>query len=217
MAHYPRVADEFKTIEDLEKVGSIARFGDGEFNIIKGGNCVSQVFVPGLRAELMNVLAAPQDKCLIGIPTMNERGPKKHWFKKKDEYARFLGKRPYHSAFISRPDSAPWVMTEAYWDSVEDLWRDQDVVLLGCGSRSLNEDIMKEARSIVHVTCNRRDAYAQIDALQEEAEACVLPGGTVFLCAGPCATALAYRLAMRGIHAMDLGHIGMFWRRMPDV
>jgi hypothetical protein len=32
----------------------------------------------------------------------------------------------------------------------------------------------------------------------------------VLICLGTAATALAYRLAKKGIHALDLGHIGMF-------
>jgi hypothetical protein len=33
------------------------------------------------------------------------------------------------------------------------------------------------------------------------------------LCAGPTATVLAYDLARRGRHAVDLGHLGLFYGR----
>jgi hypothetical protein len=36
----------------------------------------------------------------------------------------------------------------------------------------------------------------------------------VIICLGPTATVLAERLAKKGVHALDLGHIGMFMRRL---
>jgi hypothetical protein len=53
----------------------------------------------------------------------------------------------------------------------------------------------------------QRDAYNEIDAIEAGIGT---PKGTVFLCLGPCATVLAERLAVKGVHALDLGHLGRF-------
>jgi hypothetical protein len=67
------------------------------------------------------------------------------------------------------------------------------------------------AATVFHARCFRRDAYSQIDELEA---ACLRSGmARAILCAGPTASCLAMRLSRKGMHAIDLGHIGMFWRR----
>jgi len=39
----------------------------------------------------------------------------------------------------------------------------------------------------------------------------------ILLCLGPTATVLAWRLAKRGKWALDLGHIGMFMKRLGVI
>ena len=39
------------------------------------------------------------------------------------------------------------------------------------------------------------------------------PDHSVLLCLGPTATVLAVDLCARGVHAVDLGHLGMFWKK----
>jgi len=36
----------------------------------------------------------------------------------------------YFSAFVSRPDSAPWIRTQEFIDSVHDLWRNAHAVVV---------------------------------------------------------------------------------------
>lgn len=213
--HYPKVIGEFETLRLVCVGHSIARFGDGEFKIAKGGACVSQVADPKLSQELREILVGSNKGALIvGIPTMDPDGPKAgQWARYKNIYPRLLNpKKVYHSAFITRPDSAPWIDTPTYFDEMESLWRDKEVALVGCGERSLKEDFLYEtgAKKVFFVKCARRDAYADIDALEA---AVVLTGAkTAILCAGPTATCLAARLSKK-LHAIDLGHVGMFWRR----
>ena len=59
-----------------------------------------------------------------------------------------------------------------------------------------------------------RDAYASIDRLM--AEVLAYKNHRVILCVGPTATCMADRLAAEGRHAIDLGHIGMFWRAYEE-
>jgi hypothetical protein len=55
-----------------------------------------------------------------------------------------------------------------------------------------------------------QNAYAEINRI--EAEIMSEPAGPVLMCLGVTATVLAARLAAKGVHALDLGHIGMFRR-----
>lgn len=212
--HYPRVLSENATLDQILKGKSIARFGDGEFKIAKGGSCVSQIADKKLAEELSAILLSNDLQCLVGVPTMDPAGPKyAQWARYRHIYPKQMSmKKEYASAFISRPDSAPWIDCKDFFDRMQKLWEGREVALVGCGERSIKTDFLLQtgAATVAFVPCARRDAYTQIDEL----EAAVLKTkfDRVILCAGPTATCLAMRLSRRGIHAIDLGHVGMFWR-----
>lgn len=213
---YPKVLGEFETLELILQGWSIGRLGDGEAAHLRGRKNVSQVAVPALTREMQEFLAAPPKGCLVGIPTI-ARGPKfENWQRYAPVFTQYVGpKVKCGSAFISRPDSAPWIDVPEFYDKVESLWRDQEVTLVANGERSLTVDFLRElgAKSVAWVRCAYRDAYAQINRIEQE---CVDLGRRVIICAGPTATVLAPRLARQGLHAVDLGHIGMFWRRYAN-
>lgn len=210
---YPNVKGEEETLDQVLAGKSIARYGDGEFNLVRGGNCVSQIADEAMQAELRAILKAPHKDCIVGIPCLDHRGPKfKNWSKYQSVYSPHLNpKVTYYSAFITRPDSAPWINTEAFFDKVESLWAGKHVVMVYGSDRSLSAQFraMKSAADITIIPCPRRDAYAVVDSLEDQ----ILDTqpNTVLLMCGPTATVLANRLAPKK-HAIDLGHIGMFWR-----
>ncbi len=210
---YPRVHDEEDTLRMVLGGRSIARYGDGEFKIVAGHECVSQERNKNLTAELNHILRSPRDRCIVGIPRLDPRSPKyENWKKYENKYPKFLSlTKPYFSAFITRPDSAPLIYTKDFYWRIESLWRGQQIILVHGSDRSLTADFpaMKSASSIITLTCARRDAYAEIDEL--ERTILLAKRKIVILCCGPTATCLAWRLAEHGIHAIDLGHIGMFW------
>jgi len=211
--NYPFVHTEWETLKQMLLGKSIARYGDGEFNIVKGGNCVSQVGHVELTDELKKILKSDNDKCLIGIPNMTEDSPKAaNWNKYKQKYATFMNpKKIYYSSFITRPDSAPWIDTELYWTMTEDLWRGKDVVLVHGGERSLRPEMMTSAHKLVEVISTRRDAFFEIDKLEKEIKSHGIQ--RVIMCLGATATCLAHRLSLQDFHALDVGHIGMFMRK----
>lgn len=215
MNEYPRVVNENDTLDLVLAGKSITRYGDGEFRLAMGGaKNISQVNHPQLRSELADILTTRQKFCLIAIPDMNPESPK-WWFWKKyqHQYPRMLDhKITYYSQFITRPDSAPAIDIPEFYDRMESLWRGQEVVLVRGSERSLveNKGTMQLAKRTYPVLCARRDAYAEIDRV--EAEVLALNVNRVLLCAGAMATVLTYRLACKGLHAIDLGHIGMHWR-----
>lgn len=212
---YPRVVNENDTLDAVLSGKSLTRYGDGEFRLAMGGSKnVSQVNHPDLRRELVEILATPQNFCLVAIPDMNPQSPKWwFWGKYQHSYPRMLNDRvTYYSQFITRPDSAPLIDVPEFYDRMERLWRDEEVVLVRGSERSLVEGkgTMQLARKVHPVLCSRRDAYAEIDRVERDVLA--LNVNRVLLCAGAMATVLTYRLAKRGLHAIDLGHIGYLWR-----
>lgn len=213
---YPVVLPELETIERAHAGANLSRYGDGELKLALGGNCVSQPADKNLAVELRRILRSPAPGCLPCIPNVNSKTPKiaswQAWAQPPyvDLYDSAL---TYGSSFVTRPDSAPWIDTPEYWDRIKDFWRGKDVALVAGTMRSLRPEMLEEASSVKFISApsgQKGDgAYAKINELEEE---CAAFKGPVLLCVGPTATVLADRLARRGVHAQDLGHIGMFMR-----
>lgn len=217
---YPHVMDEETTLRCALSGMSIARYGDGELRLANGGDSVSQrERTPELRSELVRILSNAQwhtpgggNTCLVCIPRVDCPTPKSaNWARYTGQQYVKLYKRTegYGSAFITRPDSAPWIDKPEYWDDVSRLWEGKNVCLVRGDDKSLTPGMMHSAASVRDIIAPRQNAYSQIDKI--EAEIGATPE-TVILCLGATATCLAYRLAMKGIHALDLGHMGMFMK-----
>lgn len=208
---YPKVLSEQATVLSCQ-VLSCARFGDGELRVALGGGCVSQTPDNRLAQELRTMLYQPPQGVLVCIPNVESETPRPAW---KANWAvdKFVSMydpdATYGSSFITRPDSAPWIDTPEYWSSVWDLWRGKDIVFVRGDYRSLRLDQLSEAATIREVVGPSKHAYAEIDRIEEEIGK---HHGPVIMCLGCAATALAVRLAKKGIHAIDLGHAGMFAR-----
>lgn len=211
----PPVLSEFETINQALKGKSLARYGDGELRLMAGrGTCVSQDPDPKLAAELRDILKNPPKNCLVCLPISKGSPKAEMWARYQGhDFLKHFGAGPYGSAFISRPDSAPWIDTPEYWHSVCRLWEGKHVVFAAGSDRSLRADDFSAAAALTHIEAPRRDAYSEIDRLELEITVTVRDGGVAILCLGPTATVLAARLSRKGIHALDLGHIGMFMRR----
>lgn len=214
---YPKVLGEFETLELALQGYSIARAGDGELNHLRGKKNVSQVADPKLTAELQALFLQPPKGLIPCIPTMDPRCPKiANWKKYEPLFERYLSpKVRYGSAFISRPDNAPWIDVPEFYDKMERLWKGLHVTLVANGERSFTKEFLESTGAVsVHwVRCSYRDAYAAIDRLEEE---CRAAGRRTIICAGPAAKPLAARLCRAKIHAIDLGHAGMFHRRYAN-
>jgi hypothetical protein len=207
---YPAILSEDLTLEQASRV-SIARFGDGEWRCAVGGGCTSQRPDPNLARELQQILLRPKG-CLVCLPNIFNGCPRKEsWIRYTEErYVKYCGAKTYGSAFITRPDNAPWIDRPDYWERVRGLWRGVDIVLVVGDKKSITTEMIgTEALSVREVIGPRQHAYAEIDRIEAEIGA---TSARVLLCLGAAATVLAYRLALKGLHAIDLGHIGMFMK-----
>lgn len=209
---YPKVYGEWETLAKLKSGFSIARLGDGEFKMIDGAGYVREPPNKKLAHELRQVLRKPHNTCLRAIPTMDPAGPKyPTWKKHTDRFTGLLRrtKGPFYSAFISRPDSAPWIRTKQYAEEFASLWAGKRVAVL-CEKESgtLRALGASSPALIDHVLCPSHEAYAQIDWFEKQ----LLRNGPeiVILSCGMTATCLAMRLARHGVQAIDFGSGGSF-------
>ena len=208
---WPPVLSEEETLRQVASGRSIARYGDGEFKLCLGGSIKSQVFEARLGRRLREILHRSGD-CLVGIPNV-AMPTKPFWdqFRVPRITGLFDLDRLYASAFISRPDSAPWIHNPTYWKRVESLWKGKAVTLVRGSGKSLTAALLTpSAASVNEILCPRQNAWARFDELLEQ----IGRPATAILCCGPTATVLAVELAARGVHAIDLGHVGMWFKRL---
>lgn len=208
---YPQVHDEFETVKMLHMGYSIARFGDGEFKIMDGAGYVREPPNKALAHEMRCVLRSPYSKCLVAVPTMNPEGPKyASWARHKLRFAKMLRrtKVPLYSAFISRPDSAPWIATPEFVHAYASVWAGKKVVVLAEECSKTPTAARMPGADVIHIECPSHEAYKRID----EFEKALLASGAdiALLSCGPTATCLANRLARRGLQAIDFGSGGKF-------
>lgn len=205
---YPEVLDERATLEQVVAGRSLARYGDGEFKICQGHGCKSQEQSATLSERMRTVLHESGD-CLVGIPNIRSDTPKAEFWGKYMSYASYLTTREYVSSFVTRPDSAPWINTQDYWALLESLWVGQDVTLVRGSGKSLVADDLVGARSVTEIIGPRQHAWADYDQLLDR----IGTPKRALLCLGPTATIMAVDLCAHGVHAIDLGHAGMFLRK----
>lgn len=216
------VLDEHETMRRVrDERLSLARFGDGEIKLCRGGSCKTQTADPVLAKRLRNILKADEPRCLVAVPNIwGARETKPFWRSYRDGVnAQFY--RPgavYGSSFVSRPDSAPWINSDAYWGLVRSIWQDRSVVLVTGskkGRQFLDSGMLSNASKVcAAVDVPRQNAWSAHDRLLDEASdmASVLVDPVVVLALGATSTVMAYELARRGIQALDLGHMGLFYR-----
>lgn len=213
---YPRVLSERDTIQAALDGRSLARFGDGELKIIRGRDAKSQRYHPDLARILRGMLQTEGTAVLPCIPRLVPSGPKDEFWRPYalPPYTWFYTRNAaYGSSFITRPDSAPHIDDPFYWSLVRQLWMDRDVVLVRGSGKSLTPERLAGARSVKEILGPVQHAWAAHRELFQQLRG---EKRRVLLCLGATATALAYMLAEEGVHALDLGHLGMFTKRIGE-
>ena len=206
---YPAILSERDTLAQVCAGVSLARYGDGEFKLCQGRSAKAQDHDPQLATRLRQILIDP-GPALVGVPNLRSPTPKHAFWDPFAVCARlFDPQRRYGSAFVTRPDSAPWINEPAYWAQLETLWRSTDVTLIRGSEKSLVAADLEDAGAVREILAPRRDAWREYAALLER----VGTPRRALICLGPTGTVLAADLARRGVHAIDLGHVGLFWRK----
>ncbi len=135
--HYPRVSNEALTLKKAVTGMSLARFGDGELRLCRGESSISQKWSAGIQTELRRILTEGDNRYLPCIPNLNpnelEDVTPRHYFWSQYEKPRYTHlynpDTLYGSSFVTRPDNAPWIDRESYWEQFEGLWRHKRVLL----------------------------------------------------------------------------------------
>lgn len=217
----PKVDDIFATMRQLIDGKSIARFGDGEFDLINGVKEGFQRPDKRLGILLKEVLDSQNENLLVGIPDIFENRlkflPRAHnhwkWYKVYhfDLLKRLLGEnRHFSNSLISR-----------FYSDIDDLdfnrlikmyrqiWDNKDVYIIeGEKTRiGVGNDLLSNSKSISRILAPAKNAFDKYDDILNKAKELIPTGALIILALGPTATILARDLCNVGYQALDLGHI----------
>lgn len=219
---YPKVKDSNATLQKLIETNcSIARYGDGEFNVIFNENTSFQSSSKQLAKRLKEILISSEPNILIAIPNIFASleqfvdSGATFWrkyvvYNRKTIYELLNFEHQYFDSIVSRPylEIKDKSKCEQYFNNFKKVWDNKDVIFVeGEASRlGYKNNLFDNAKSIKRIICPAKNAF---DKYSEIFDFCITqPKDSLFILAlGPTATVLAYDLAKEGFRALDLGHL----------
>lgn len=213
------IEETIKRVKDEKK--SIARFGDGELDIIKGGKIGFQSKNEKLGEKLGKILKEKQDFCLIGVPdainnfnNITEES-EAFWIKNMEEnrkiWLEYLNEDMTYCTsnltrlYIRYKDRSN---SGKHFNMLKSIWKDRDVVICeGEQTRmGVGNDLLDECKTIKRIICPSENAFDKYDEILATLRQ--QPKNSLILIAlGPTATVLAYELSKEGYQALDIGHL----------
>ena len=230
--HQPRVFGMSDTILAIkERRASIARYGDGEFDIIFGRTQGFQKKDLELSKRLREILTKNDlsERFLVAIPdcfgdlSQFREAAQVHWRirldKERIKWVRCLNtKAPYYQAQITRFyfDWTDKSKCNDWYTGLKGIWDNEDVLLVeGELSRvGVGNDLFDNAASVRRIHCPAENAFDYYEEILETICNNAKPSDLIFMALGPTATVLAYDLFQRGYWAIDAGHIDLEYEWM---
>jgi hypothetical protein len=214
-----KVMSEWETLRKVLDGMSLARYGDGEVKHIEGKRNVSQVFVSSLQERLIEVFNSKLKNLIVAIPNVfNGRSftevDGKFIHNMKRRFGRICDPgKTYGSSYLTRGDLCGYLSWPCFWGLFQNLWDGRDVVLVRGHEGRANPSMIRKARNVDHVATPFSNAWKAYPDILKECK--THPKESVYLlCVGPTATVLAHDLCKSGRWAVDIGHRGMFYRRI---
>jgi len=200
---------------------SISRFGDGEIRLINSEYIEFQKKDLQLTERLKQVLKSDlvnHKVCISGVfgsLSLYTNEEKYFWRKHLSKYRKIWlnnlnTNQDYLNTFITRPYMPYEDKTNClnYFQKIKQLWQGKDILIVEGEQTRLGylNDLFDNIKSVKRILCPSRDAFSKYNSILNSV---IINGNNclVLIALGPTATVLAYDLAMKGIRAIDLGHL----------
>lgn len=220
----PKIIDVDRTIEILLKDRkSLARFGDGEFELMCGRRRATfQDVDHKLEERLRETLVSKNENLLIAIADNYGKLDKytdeaaeaiRSYMSKKvrKEHMDLLdSERVYYNAYLSRP----YIMYRdkksagKRFENIKKIWNGQEVLVVeGEYTRfGVGNDLLDNAACVFRILAPIKNAFSKYDEIIEEARRRG-KDKLILTTLGPAATVLAYDLAREGYWIIDIGQL----------
>ncbi len=224
----PKVLNQFESVEAiLNSDKSVARFGDGEFNLILGNAIGFQEYDEELSRRLKEILTTKDEGMLIGISRRFgslddvDAQVRAYWRGfMADHRAELYTMLDFNKTYIDTCMTAHSIEvedhlteecradTEKYYNLVRQIWDGKDITIIkGEGTEKFENDIYDNAKSVSYIYGPKEHAFRDYQRIFEEAKK--LPKDRLIIAVlGPTAKVLAYDLHKLGYRVLDLGHMG---------
>ncbi len=225
----PKIKSKYQTLDKLINSNkSLARFGDGEFNLILGEDLPFQKYDENLAKKLKKILLNKSDEVLIALPdifsSLDEynKNAKDFWRKfvvnnREKIYPLIDFQKQYYDTEVSRPymDLEDKSRVKVYFEAFKNVWKNKNIIFIeGSGSRlGFKNDLFDCAKSIKRIIAPAQNAFEKYEEILACAQVEAKKQGEnkedlIFILAlGPAATVLACDLSASGFRALDLGHV----------
>ncbi|WP_057770831.1 SP_1767 family glycosyltransferase [Lactobacillus selangorensis] len=205
----------------LDHHASVARLGDGEFDIIRGTAIAYQSANQALAQRLKEVLAYQSDQHLLiclpdvfGRLTQYTADAQTFWHQLRSKAIKMFKDIDTSGIYGNANLSRPYFIYEdraevgARFRKLKEIWANQDILIVeGKNTRSgEGNDLFKNAHSLQRILCPSQNAYDKIDEIEAAIET-FGKGKLVLLMLGPTAKIITYDLFSKGYWLIDTGHI----------
>ena len=220
----PNILDTKASLEKIiDEKCSVARFGDGEFNLIRGGDLGFQQADGRLASRLKDVLNSDINRLEIGLPDVfgdlsdyeikAARFWKSYMGMYRGEMVRLIDK---NKIYLNTNMTRFWSgyknkgQVKKIIGLYKKIWKDRNVVFVeGELTRmGVGNDLFDGVSSVQRILCPAKNAWNKYSEILATILELNLNENTLFILAlGPTATVLAYDLTKAGYQALDLGHL----------
>lgn len=207
----------------LENHNSLCRFGDGEWELMRG---IRRPWFQNVNKHLQNKLNEVWYSNLTNLyiaAADNFGNLDKYTEDAADGIRRYLSGRTresviglfenriYYDAYVSRPYIIyrDGKYCEKIFNLFKRIWNGRDVVIVeGEYTRNgVRNDLLKNTHSVKRILCPFSNAFDRYSEILETAKKYTTKDTLVLITIGPTATVLAYDLANMGRWALDIGQL----------
>ncbi len=220
---------EVKSSEELlnyiiEKKASLCRFGDGEFEIMRGKERPwYQNADRGLSNRLQDIIRS--DHANIAIAIANNFGSLDCYTEEaanairqylyggtRGQVMKFFDRgRFYYDAYVSRPYIIYRDKSHAkvIFDLFQKVWHNRKLLIVeGENTKTgVGNGLFQNAKRVRRVICPGANAFSQYQRILNTVQNLAEKEELVIASLGPTATVLAYDLGMGGLQTLDVGQI----------
>lgn len=226
---YPKFRSNKETLRlIIEERKSLARFGDGEFDIVfKISRHKFQRWDERLAERIRQVLNSEHSNLLIGIAKnygslnlYNEKaadGIRQYMTEEARQRHRQVlsADRVYSDAYITRPYAMYRDMLtkepEKRFDALKKIWADKKIIIVeGAQTRlGIGNDLFEKASDVKRILAPATNSFDRYDDILQECLRHIDETDLFLLAIGPSSGVLAYDLTCEGCQAVDVGHIDL--------
>ena len=217
------ILNSFETIEFiLTHRCCVSRYGDGEFDVIRGASPHFQKYDSRLAEKLRQVFVTPIPHLLVCIPyTIINVANRKKEAKRFWKYSTLRNLSFFRTILRKDVVYGDSLITRFYIDyedkshcamqieMLKKIWENQHLIIVeGEQTRSgIGNDLFNNALSIQRILCPSVNAFSKYDNILESVIKNATKDQLILLSLGMTASVLAYDLCQLGYWVIDIGHL----------